>query len=477
MYVGPRLLVSPDTATDTVVQQLRTVAETLGWEAVVHAGDGRRRARPTTSGELGVVRLDLEVRDDKATLAPDGWVLLQHARARYGLEAMRRVGLDHIVMVRSIGAEPVPRRQPVPHASPFHDASPFEAPLGPPSRRTACPGSGGRQPIAYAGPAPVRRKDDAIAGRRPVVATLDTGCGTHDWLKHVVTAGPGLDGEDIGYTDDETDPEKWFDQVGALDGGIDTLAGHGTFIAGLIHQACPDADIVTWRIVGSDGPIVESDLVKALQRHRRGGPPPPRRRAGRVPIDVLNLSMGYYHETPEDQLFDPTMYDILRADGSTAASPWCARPATTPPPARCSRRRSRPWADDKPDDRSDDVEKHHPESDVVPIVSVGALNPNGTDALFSNAGPWVRAYAPGAAVMSTLPPFQGGLEPAARTEAYQRVRESIDPDDFTGSFAVWSGTSFSAPLFAGRVASRLVDGIDPVDDGRAGGGGTAPGRR
>ena len=33
--------------------------------------------------------------------------------------------------------------------------------------------------------------------------------------------------------------------------------------------------------------------------------------------------------------------------------------------------------------------------DVLPIVSVGALNPNGTtDALFSNAGPWVRATCP-----------------------------------------------------------------------------------
>jgi serine protease len=101
---------------------------------------------------------------------------------------------------------------------------------------------------------------------------------------------------------------------------------------------------------------------------------------------------------------------------------------------------------------------------VVPIVSVGALNPNGTDALFSNAGPWVRAYAPGAAVMSTLPQFQGGLEPQARTEAYMRVRESIDPDDYTGGFALWSGTSFSAPLFAGRVAAELADEI--VDDDR-----------
>ena len=44
------------------------------------------------------------------------------------------------------------------------------------------------------------------------------------------------------------------------------------------------------------------------RRHRDGEP-------GGHPIDVLSLSMGYYHETPEDQLFDPTMYDILRDAG------------------------------------------------------------------------------------------------------------------------------------------------------------------
>ena len=32
----------------------------------------------------GVVRLELVVEDEKATLAPDGWVLLQNARASSG---------------------------------------------------------------------------------------------------------------------------------------------------------------------------------------------------------------------------------------------------------------------------------------------------------------------------------------------------------------------------------------------------------
>lgn len=98
---------------------------------------------------------------------------------------------------------------------------------------------------------------------------------------------------------------------------------------------------------------------------------------------------------------------------------------------------------------------------ITPIVSVGALNPSRrSDALFSNAGPWVRVYLPGASLMSTMPPFQGGLQPIARTRFYGRVRSTIDPDDFRGGFAIWSGTSFAAPLMAGVFANFLMPDLE-----------------
>jgi serine protease len=262
-----------------------------------------------------------------------------------------------------------------------------------------------------------------------------------------------LDGVPIGYTDPETDPEEDADQSGPLDGAIDALSGHGTFIAGLVHQACPDADILSWRVIQSDGVIVESDLIDALtkiaelvRRHAAG-------EEGGHPIDVLSLSLGYYHETPEDVLFDPMMYELLELMGecgtvvvASAGNDATARPVY---PAAFA-----PW---------DGGGGTPTREDCVPVVSVGALNPDRTVALFSNAGSWVRAYRPGGAVVSTIPPFQGGYEPIARTTGFGQVRESIDPDDFTSGFAVWSGTSFSA-LLAGQVAKRLLPLLPKPDE-------------
>ena len=160
--------------------------------------------------------------------------------------------------------------------------------------------------------------------------------------------------------------------------------------------------------------------------------------------------MGYYHETPKDALFDPTMYEILASLGrngtvvvASAGNDSTARPSF---PAAFA-----PW--------SNGYAPLPLDPHAVPIVSVGALNPNRTSvALFSNTGYWVRAYELGAAVVSTIPTgFQGGWQPAARTDAWGHVRESIDVDDFSGGFAVWSGTSFAAPVLAGKIAAFFDD--------------------
>jgi len=105
VYVGPRLLVSRTGDTATRIRQLQEVAEGLGWLATVHEAD-EDGVSDEEDARLGVVRLDLTVQDERATIAPDGWVLLQNARAIHGLDAMSRVGLDHIVLVRSIDPTP-----------------------------------------------------------------------------------------------------------------------------------------------------------------------------------------------------------------------------------------------------------------------------------------------------------------------------------------------------------------------------------
>jgi subtilisin family serine protease len=106
----------------------------------------------------------------------------------------------------------------------------------------------------------------------------------------------------------------------------------------------------------------------------------------------------------------------------------------------------------------------HPDAtrhDHVPLVSVGALNPDQkTIALFSNAGTWVTTHRQGAALVSTMPTtFDGSLQPLAKLYVEgDGWRSTIDPDNFHGGFAVWSGTSFSAPVLAGQIADHLWDG-------------------
>jgi hypothetical protein len=101
------------------------------------------------------------------------------------------------------------------------------------------------------------------------------------------------------------------------------------------------------------------------------------------------------------------------------------------------------------------------------VISVGALNPNGTKAMFSNDGDWVTAFALGAAMVSTYPVDGGGSRtPELRIPVNRRPpedlpgREALDPNHYVHGHALWSGTSFSAPYLAALITRSMLEGAE-----------------
>lgn len=329
-------------------------------------------------------------------------------------------------------------------------------------------GSDARMPVDVCMDPPARGALAECAdrlGRRPVVAVLDSGVRDHPWLD--VFADQGAPG---GFT---TVPDgfvavdmsiqeaiyarglmaraagdrrraliryPWDGPVTAnpLVGELDTYTGHGQFIAGVVRQVVPDAQVLAIRVMHSDGIAYEGDLMCALGML-----------ADRVAraldddmsqmVDVLSLSLGYFSETRADVHFSARLWKVLdRLMGMgvvvTAAAGNYATGRRLYPAAFASR--------PVPPGRA-------------PLISVGALNPNGSKALFSDDGSWVRAWATGAGMVSTFPMVNGSRSPAVSLPS---GRAALDPDDFRSGFAIWAGTSFSTPVVAAQVAKELVAG-------------------
>jgi subtilisin family serine protease len=113
-------------------------------------------------------------------------------------------------------------------------------------------------------------------GAGTVVAVLDTGAdAAHPLLAGQVVAG-GYD-----FVDDDDDPDDSANKTDDdEDGLVDEMAGHGTFVAGLVVLVAPDARILPVRVLDDDG---NGDLWKLVQGiyHAidRG-------------VEVINLSLG-----------------------------------------------------------------------------------------------------------------------------------------------------------------------------------------
>jgi subtilisin family serine protease len=342
-------------------------------------------------------------------------------------------------------------------------------------------GGDARTPVAVVMEPPARRSASQCAsdyGRRAVVALLDTGAREQEeWLdvrakpgggyKTVadgfVAVDPGLqhairvEGERAASHGDrprQVIRDPWDGPVSddPLIGEILSETGHGVFEAGIIRQVVPDARVLAVRVMHSDGAVNQGDLMCAL-RHlaRRIVLAKPGDIAAQV--DVVSLSLGYFSESPRDVAFTSglhTVIDLLRDLGVVVVAA-AGNYSTT--------RRFYPAAFARPSP-----------ADQVPLISVGALNPNGSKAVFSDAGDWITCWAVGALVISAFPTdINASRSPELRMRAHPGnqlppgvplpgEREALDPDDYSGGCAAWSGTSFSAPLVAAHVVAALLKG-------------------
>ncbi len=405
------------------------------------SAEGAEPAADDDEREWPVVRVKIVPnRGDGVTPQPpaDAWVLLQDYRARVQDAGLRNaVGLNHLLsaaMHWSPSGEP-PATAPVP-----------------------LPPYGDRMPVAWLGGPPARQAK--FPGRRPVVAVLDTEIGPHPWFNDqpdgpIVIRDQYVDGHPLGHIGTYAGEPTI---LNPLQGVLDPDAGHGTFIAGLIRQQAPDANILQVTIMATSGTVEEADVIQALELLVRRQRKAIRDDDAASFVDVVTMSLGYYHEAPPDQRYDHLLNGPLRELGrlGVAVVASAGNDATTRPfyPAALT---------------------PHAKGivpvctyDHVPVVSVGADNPDGTVALFSNAGDWVVSYRTGAALVSTMPiNYDAGAQPAYRVEIPGfGTRESIDPDDYRQGFGVWSGTSFAGPVLAGQLLAEICAGhcgpIDPI---------------
>ncbi len=436
-------VLEPHPAPDGKVPVSRTAYQRTG--VLVHSTDPDTEARVRTALTHALARRDWTADNIPAgvRLVPgttsvepiDSWSLVAELRAHADPAVSAGVGLDHLMTT----AEQL-------------GGNPFAFGRGQVGLDNyGAPGYGGRGPVNFVIPAP----REPAAGRRPRVVVLDTGIGDHPWfderptqttisLANGRTVGPTVDPASIKGLD--------ADGTGAvanrLLGTLASHSGHGTFIAGLLRQACPEADIVALAVMGADGIVPESTLTDALSLIAE------RQREDPGWADALVLSLGYYAETGEDLAYNTRLKTILLELGRLGIAVFCAagNDASSEPSYPAA------FAID-PDFAADDV---------VPLVSVAALNPDGTVALFSNDGPWVTAEALGVNMVSTAPVDTSGSETSGlRAFGPQgRPRGGLDPDGFSSGFASWSGTSFAAPALAGEYLRALDEHGFPSIKGR-----------
>ena len=268
-------------------------------------------------------------------------------------------------------------------------------------------GGAGPQPVAatHDRSRPTRDRIAALGdGRRVAVAVIDTGFGQGRYRSRQVE--PFVTPRCLVSADTEDLPDF------NLDGTLDAVAGHGTFVAGQIVEAEPQVRIQMIRAVDRQGAVSDLSLAKAIDAlcELEGGAP-----------DILNLALGgwtHYNAEP------PAVAARLRALHRQGTAIVAA-------------------AGNLSSDR-----KFWPAA-MEEVIGVGAVTRNAgkwvpTD--YSNHGDWIKAAVEADTVVGPFYENFTSTDPA---------RPDSPGISFDG-FAEWEGTSFLAPQLAAAIARQML---------------------
>jgi hypothetical protein len=234
-----------------------------------------------------------------------------------------------------------------------------------------------------------------------------------------------VDGERL---DTATNPPSWQpDRPDAVDTDgderLDGIAGHGTFIAGQIAHACPQA---TLTVVGLRNQEVEIDGTDPTEQAGLYETEAAIAHAMLLHSDTDVIQCGFAFPTLDDYPSLP-FAAVMRVLASDAAP---RRGVAVVAPAGNEESPSPYWPAALPD-----------------VIGVASTNRHGNArASFSNWGRWCDCCTRGEDVFSTYVKWYGPIDGEPDT----------DIEDFEG-WARWDGTSFAAPKVSAAIASVLVD--------------------
>jgi hypothetical protein len=202
-------------------------------------------------------------------------------------------------------------------------------------------------------------------------------------------------------------PQDVPDAAGGGDGWLDPVAGHGTFIAGIVEQLAPGCAIRVERVIGVLGDVRETDVALALLREALAAP------ADRPAI----ISLSFGGAVLDHAWLLEAAVALVQAAGIVVVAS-AGNDATSVPQLPAA---------------------------LPGVVAVGAVGPDGP-APFTNYGSWVDACAPGVGLVSSFFAAFDGAEPEVNMHDADRFRE----------WAAWSGTSFAAPVVVAALAREMV---------------------